>query len=101
VTAVGDHGVADPENPFQRPGTDDPERVMETAASLDPDVQLIPGDISYANGAPSTWELYFETSESFYAETPLMTAPGNHEAEPEAVEVAVGVHPGGTTTDYH
>jgi hypothetical protein len=82
VTAVGDHGIADPENPFQRPGTDDPERVMATAASLEPDIQLIPGDISYANGAPSTWELYFAEHESFYAETPLMTAPGNHEAEP-------------------
>jgi alkaline phosphatase D len=82
VTAVGDHGIADPENPFQRPGTDDPERVMATAASLDPDVQLLPGDISYANGKPSTWELYFDEHEDFYAETPFMTAPGNHEAEP-------------------
>jgi hypothetical protein len=82
VAAVGDHGIADPENPFQRPSTDDPVRVMETAAALDPDVQIIPGDISYANGKPSTWELYFETFESFFAETPLMTAPGNHEAEP-------------------
>lgn len=82
VTAVGDHGVADPENPFQRPGTDDPDDVMATAERLDPDFQLLTGDISYANGAPSTWELYFQTHESFYAETPFMTVPGNHEAEP-------------------
>ncbi|WP_254839194.1 metallophosphoesterase [Natronomonas marina] len=82
VTGVGDHGIADPENPFQRPSTDDPEEVMATAASLDPDVQILSGDISYANGKPSTWELYFETFESVYAETPFMTVPGNHEAEP-------------------
>ncbi|MUV87682.1 hypothetical protein GJ631_14245 [Natronomonas sp. CBA1123] len=82
VTAVGDHGVADPNNPFQRANTDDPQRVMATAAERDPDVQLLPGDVAYANGKPSTWELYFETFESFYAETPFMTVPGNHEAEP-------------------
>jgi hypothetical protein len=82
VTAVGDHGVADPENPFQRPDSDDPQRVMETAAALETDLQVVPGDVSYANGHPSTWELYFETFEDFYAETPFMTVPGNHEAEP-------------------
>lgn len=81
VTAVGDHGVADPNNPFQRPDSDDPQRVMETAA-VDTDLQIVPGDISYANGHPSTWELYFETFEGFYAETPFMAVPGNHEAEP-------------------
>ncbi len=82
VTGVGDHGVADPDNPFQRPSTDDPERVMAMADEMDPDLQLLTGDISYANGKPSTWELYFETFESVYAETPFLTAPGNHEAEP-------------------
>ncbi|PSQ35185.1 hypothetical protein BRD11_02905, partial [Halobacteriales archaeon SW_12_69_24] len=82
VTAVGDHGVADPENPFQRPDDDVPNRVIEVATDLDPDLQILAGDISYANGKPSTWDLYFETFESFYAETPFMTAAGNHEAEP-------------------
>ena len=82
VTAVGDHGVADPENPFQRPDDDVPNRVMDVAAGLDPDLQILVGDVSYANGKPSTWELYFETFEEFYAETPFMTAAGNHEAEP-------------------
>lgn len=82
VTAVGDHGIADPENPFQRADTDDPERVFQTAQSLSPDVQLLPGDISYANGHPSTWDLYFDAFEEFLAGTPFMTVPGNHEAEP-------------------
>ena len=82
VTAVGDHGVPDPENPFQRPDTDDPEEVMDLAADLDPAMQLLTGDISYANGKPSTWELYFDTHEEFFARTPFMTAAGNHEAEP-------------------
>jgi hypothetical protein len=56
--------------------------VMSTAARLNPDVQLLPGDVAYANGNPTTWELYFDVFESFYAETPFMTVPGNHEAEP-------------------
>jgi hypothetical protein len=82
VTAVGDHGVADPENPFQRPDDDESLRVMDVAADLDPDLQILAGDISYANGKPSTWDLYFEQFEDFYARTPFMTTPGNHEAEP-------------------
>lgn len=82
VTAVGDHGIADPNNPGQRANTDDPERVMDGTFDLDPDFQLLTGDISYANGKPSTWELYFDTFERYFAETPFMTCPGNHEAEP-------------------
>ena len=81
VTQVGDHGIADPENPGQRANTDDPELVMALAEAQDPAFQLLSGDISYSNGKPSTWELYFDTFESFYAETPFMTVPGNHEAE--------------------
>lgn len=82
VTAVGDHGIADPNNPFQRPDTDDPNRVLAAAMDRDPAFHLGVGDISYANGHPSTWETYFGTFQEHYAETPFMTVPGNHEAEP-------------------
>ncbi|WP_255195260.1 metallophosphoesterase [Halorarius litoreus] len=82
VTAVGDHGIADPDNPGQRANTDDPERVMDAAFGQDPAFQLLVGDISYANGKPSTWELYFDTFEEYFARHPFMTVPGNHEAEP-------------------
>ncbi len=82
VTAVSDHGIADPQNAFQRPNDENPNEVMEVAQRLDSDLQILAGDISYANGAPSTWELYFDTFEEFFAQTPFMTAPGNHEAEP-------------------
>ncbi|PSQ35471.1 hypothetical protein BRD05_04980 [Halobacteriales archaeon QS_9_70_65] len=82
VTAVSDHGIADPENAFQRPDDENPDEVMAVAQSLDSDLQILAGDISYANGVPSTWELYFDTFEDFFAETPFMTAAGNHEAEP-------------------
>jgi hypothetical protein len=82
VSVASDHGIADPSNPFQRPNTDDPVKVMDRAARTDPALQIVTGDISYANGYPNTWELYFETFESYFAETPLMTAVGNHEAEP-------------------
>lgn len=82
VTAVGDHGIADPDNPGQRANTDDPERVMEAAFAQEPAFQLLVGDISYSNGKPSTWGLYFDTFEQYFAEHPFMTVPGNHEAEP-------------------
>ena len=82
VTAVGDHGIADPDNPGQRANTDDPERVMAAAFDREPAFQILAGDIAYANGKPSTWELYFDTFEAYFAEHPFMTVPGNHEAEP-------------------
>jgi len=91
VTAIGDHGIADPNNPAQRPSTDDPNAVVSKAADLldgaaeegrSPGFHIGVGDISYSNGAPSTWELYFSEFEELYAERPFMTTPGNHEAEP-------------------
>lgn len=81
VAHVADHGVADPENPFQRPDDANPELAMALAERQDPVMQLLSGDISYSNGNPSTWDLYFETHEDYYAGTPFMTVPGNHEAE--------------------
>jgi len=81
IAQVADHGAADPGNPAQRPDDANPELVMALAEQQDPVMQLLSGDISYSNGTPSTWELYFDTHEDYYAETPFMTAPGNHEAE--------------------
>lgn len=81
ITQVGDNGAADPENPAQRPDDDNPNMVMQLAEEQEPVMQLLSGDISYSNGKPSTWELYFDTHEDFYATTPFMTVPGNHEAE--------------------
>ncbi|WP_254832080.1 purple acid phosphatase family protein [Haloglomus salinum] len=87
ITQVGDHGAADPDNPGQRPGDAHPRMVMAIAEALDPDMQLLSGDISYSNGKPSTWELYFDVHEDYYGgtadrpATPFMTVPGNHEAE--------------------
>ncbi len=82
ITAVGDHGIDDPRNEFQRAETDDPIAVADSADEMDPAFHLGVGDISYANGYPGTWDHYFETFEEFYATTPFMTVPGNHEKEP-------------------
>lgn len=82
VTAVGDHGIDDPNNEFQRADTDDPLAVIDLANETNPAFHLGVGDISYANGYPATWDHYFETFEEFYATTPFMTVPGNHEKEP-------------------
>jgi hypothetical protein len=82
VTAVGDQGIADENNAAQRASNDDPERVIGIAKNIDPAFHLGVGDISYANGRPETWELYFSEFEYMYSETPFMTAVGNHEVEP-------------------
>lgn len=81
IAHIADHGIADPENPLQRPNDANPELAMALAEQQDPVMQLLSGDISYSNGKPSTWDLYFETHEDYYAEMPFMTVPGNHEAE--------------------
>lgn len=82
VTAVGDHGINDPHNEFQRADDDNPVQVIEGAKSFAPNLHLGVGDLAYANGYPFTWDKYFSTFEEFYASTPFMTVPGNHEKEP-------------------
>lgn len=82
TTVFGDHGIADPNNPGQRANDVVPEKVIETTQGLDPDLHICAGDIAYANGKPSTWELYFSEFEDFFSSTSFMTVPGNHEAEP-------------------
>lgn len=82
VTAVGDHGIFDHDNPVQRVQDDDPEQVIDLAEGEHPDLHICVGDISYANGHPSTWERYFSAFEDFYGNTQFMTVPGNHETEP-------------------
>lgn len=50
-------------------------------AAAEPDLLIIAGDISYANGFQPIWDLYFAQNEPLYAEVPVMAAPGNHEAQ--------------------
>lgn len=80
VTAWGDHGVEDPRNDYKR-SSEQAAPNRELAASLDPDVHLGIGDISYADGYPYTWDRYFDAHESFFGNTVQMTVPGNHELE--------------------
>lgn len=82
ATAVGDHGIYDPDNKFQRADDDKPVRVLDRVQSFDPDFHLGVGDIAYANGYPFTWDEYFESFEEFYGGTQFLTVPGNHEKEP-------------------
>lgn len=80
ITMFGDHGVPAPPHPDRTDG-DSPIENMELAASLDPDVHLLPGDIAYADGDPLIWDIYFQKNEPLWATTPTMTVPGNHERE--------------------
>ncbi len=79
VTAWGDHGI---NGQFNRADSDAPNDNIELAGSLEPDLHLGVGDISYANGYPETWNAYFGEFEEFFAARPQLTVPGNHEREP-------------------
>ena len=46
-----------------------------------PDLHLLAGDLSYANGDQAVWDTWFRQIEPLAARLPLMTAPGNHENE--------------------
>lgn len=80
ITAFGDHGVEAPTG-----GGDGSAPVENTAlaASLEPTMHLVPGDLSYADGDETLWPLYTDQIEGFASQVPFMTVPGNHEREPE------------------
>lgn len=81
VTMFADHGVP-ADSPLARYDGDSQIRNVELASSMNASMHIIAGDVSYANGDPRVWDTYFETFQDWYATTPLMTVPGNHEREP-------------------
>jgi Icc-related predicted phosphoesterase len=68
VALYGDQGL-----------TPNAEDVRDQVLEEDPDLVLIAGDLSYAEGDPEVWDEWFEVHEELHTETPIMTAPGNHE----------------------
>jgi hypothetical protein len=81
ITAWGDQGVPDPLNPAGENDGYSPVLTTALAKLLAPDLHLHPGDLSYANGVPRTWDQYFAMLQPFAANVPYMTAVGNHERE--------------------
>jgi len=54
-------------------------RVIRSIAHAAPDLILIGGDLSYADGDPRIWDRWFELMEPLAANIPVMPAYGNHE----------------------
>ncbi len=79
ITAFADHGTVHPAN--TRADGDNPMRVLEQAAAMDPTFHLHAGDTSYAEGDPFQWNLYFDQIEPLASKAPYMAVPGNHERE--------------------
>lgn len=79
VTAWGDQGVQTAA--LGESDGDNPNRVTALGARLAPAFHLHPGDLSYSNGVPETWDAYFAMLEPFAASVPYMPALGNHERE--------------------
>lgn len=81
ITGFGDQGVPAPAPHLDRADGDAPLENSELVARLEPDVHLLAGDISYADGDPGIWDIYFRENQPFWGTTPFMTVPGNHERE--------------------
>lgn len=54
-------------------------RIVDAIARARPDLIVIGGDLSYANGAFEPWNAWFEMMEPLAASIPTMPAYGNHE----------------------
>jgi len=67
-TMYGDQGV-----------TRDAVAVNERTLAESPDLHIVTGDTSYAEGDPQVWDAYFDQQERLFATTPTMAVVGNHE----------------------
>lgn len=61
--------------------TADSRRTWEFLRARRPDLVLIAGDLSYANGNQPLWDSWFDSIEPVASEVAVMAAPGNHEEE--------------------
>lgn len=80
LTMFADHGV--PSDSLGGTVNEDPVRVTERAASLNATVNVVGGDLAYANGSPRAWSDYVTKHEPVYAEVPTMTVPGPADRDP-------------------
>jgi len=55
--------------------------VMKAMLSFDPDLLLLAGDLSYADGWGPVWDAFGEMTEPLMARVPSLTVPGNHEID--------------------
>lgn len=55
--------------------------VLDGVAALQPDFFIVAGDLSYANGDHPQWDDWFNRLDPYASRIPMLTAPGNHEAE--------------------
>lgn len=65
---LGDHGI----EATSRATTD-------TVLDAEPDLVLVAGDLSYANGDQPVWDTWFDQIQPLVSGVPMMAAPGNHE----------------------
>lgn len=67
-TMYGDQGV-----------TPDAKAVTDATLAQSPDIHLITGDTSYAEGDAKVWDAYFDQQQELFATTPTMAVVGNHD----------------------
>ncbi|MTV25490.1 metallophosphoesterase family protein [Nitriliruptoraceae bacterium ZYF776] len=69
-THVGDHGT-----------TVAARRTTRAVQALRPDLHLLAGDLSYANGDQRVWDRWQQQLAPLAGQVPILYAPGNHEAQ--------------------
>lgn len=60
--------------------TNNSTRVLAAVEAAKPDLVLLGGDLSYANGHRDRWDAWLEALEPLAARIPVLVAMGNHEA---------------------
>lgn len=73
IALYGDQGLG-------RSAQDVHDRVNAT----DPDLVMIAGDLAYGENDPQVWDDWFAMNQDIFAETPMMSSPGNHETYSDA-----------------
>ncbi|GEM_PF-2338266 len=59
--------------------TADSWRMLDAVANASPDLVLVGGDVSYANGDAAKWDEWLARVEPLASRVPMMAAMGNHE----------------------
>ena len=81
MSVIGDVGATEPDKCHYHWEEPDADRTIKHLAELQPDLVVHIGDLSYATGYESKWELFMDQIEIVATSVPYMTGQGNHEQD--------------------
>ena len=81
LSVIGDVGATEMDGCHYHWEEPDAHLTIKHLAELSPDLVLHIGDLSYATGYETKWELFMNQIENVAASIPYMTGQGNHEQD--------------------